>query len=209
MLLPLQLICIDYTGRVCPCSSSGGAPPPAPLPSAPLSLQASLDSELTHLPPCFVLLLCSAGVAATLLAAPMRMHVGMCPRGGMALPLCLQDALTRAGIRPSDSKVYPVQDIKDALEDAYGVMPHVTCDNRGALSEVRGPTSRAGGPSLPAVGTAWRRCCCLAQCIEPGLVHMRSFALVRPQAARRRDRAGHWRHLQSPPLAFLCCQHGW
>ena len=29
-----------------------------------------------------------------------------------------------------------MQDIKDAIEDEYGVMPHVTCDGQGELSEV-------------------------------------------------------------------------
>lgn len=53
--------------------------------------------------------------------------------------LCpVQDALSAAGIRPSNSKRYPVQDIKDAIEAKYGVMPHVTCDGKGELSEVRG-----------------------------------------------------------------------
>lgn len=50
----------------------------------------------------------------------------------------LQAALSAAGIRPSNSQRYPVQDIKDAIENMYGVMPHVTCDARGALSEVGG-----------------------------------------------------------------------
>jgi hypothetical protein len=49
----------------------------------------------------------------------------------------LQDALNAAGITPSNSRRYPVQDIKDAIEDKYGVMPHVTCDGQGELSEVR------------------------------------------------------------------------
>lgn len=48
----------------------------------------------------------------------------------------IQAALSVAGIRPSNSRRYPVQDIKDAIEDMYGVMPHVTCDGRGELSEV-------------------------------------------------------------------------
>lgn len=48
----------------------------------------------------------------------------------------LQDALNAAGIRPSNSRRYPVQDIKNAIEDKYGVMPHVTCDGQGELSEV-------------------------------------------------------------------------
>jgi hypothetical protein len=47
-----------------------------------------------------------------------------------------QDALNAAGIRPSNSRRYPVQDIKNAIEDKYGVMPHVTCDGKGELSEV-------------------------------------------------------------------------
>jgi hypothetical protein len=50
--------------------------------------------------------------------------------------LCLQDALSAAGITPSNTRRYPVQDIKDAIENKYGVMPHVTCDGKGELSEV-------------------------------------------------------------------------
>lgn len=50
----------------------------------------------------------------------------------------MQAALSAAGIRPSNSQRYPVQDIKDAIENMYGVMPHVTCDAKGALSEVGG-----------------------------------------------------------------------
>lgn len=53
------------------------------------------------------------------------------------LPSAMQAALDAAGIRPSNSRRYPVQDIKDAIERRYGVMPHVTCDGKGELSEVR------------------------------------------------------------------------
>ncbi len=37
---------------------------------------------------------------------------------------------------PSNSVTYKAQEIKDAIEAAYGVMPHITCDNRGELAEV-------------------------------------------------------------------------
>ncbi|KAF8072919.1 hypothetical protein HT031_000579 [Scenedesmus sp. PABB004] len=50
--------------------------------------------------------------------------------------LNLQDALADAGIEPSNTRRYAVQHIKGAVEDAYGVMPHVTCDDRGELAEI-------------------------------------------------------------------------
>eukprot|EP00878_Enallax_costatus_P022115 GHUV01023453.1.p1 GENE.GHUV01023453.1~~GHUV01023453.1.p1 ORF type:complete len:244 (+),score=90.79 GHUV01023453.1:182-913(+) len=50
--------------------------------------------------------------------------------------LNIQDALQSAGIVPSNTHQYPVQQLKDAMEAAYGVMPHITCDQRGELAEV-------------------------------------------------------------------------
>lgn len=68
----------------------------------------------------------------------------------------MQAALSVAGIRPSNSRRYPVQDIKDAIEDMYGVMPHVTCDGRGELSEVSssraGHTENMAHQALPQLG---------------------------------------------------------
>jgi hypothetical protein len=49
-----------------------------------------------------------------------------------------------------------VQDIKDAIEAAYGVMPHVTCDGGGALAEVRCGWRRAQA-ALTACARGWLR----------------------------------------------------
>eukprot|EP00879_Flechtneria_rotunda_P012346 GHRR01012893.1.p1 GENE.GHRR01012893.1~~GHRR01012893.1.p1 ORF type:complete len:321 (+),score=91.96 GHRR01012893.1:250-1212(+) len=50
--------------------------------------------------------------------------------------LNVQAALESAGIMPSNKELYPVQDIKNAIEAEYEVMPHITCDGEGDLAEV-------------------------------------------------------------------------
>jgi hypothetical protein len=38
---------------------------------------------------------------------------------------------------PSNYARYHIEALKHALDDAYGVMPHITCDAQGELAEVR------------------------------------------------------------------------
>jgi hypothetical protein len=49
----------------------------------------------------------------------------------------LQEAFEARGIVPSNYAVYHIEALKHALDDAYGVMPHITCDAQGELAEVR------------------------------------------------------------------------
>ena len=48
-----------------------------------------------------------------------------------------QEAFEARGIVPSNYARYHVQALHHALDDAYGVMPHITCDDKGELAEVR------------------------------------------------------------------------
>jgi hypothetical protein len=55
-----------------------------------------------------------------------------------------QEAFEDRGIVPSNYARYHIQALKHALDDAYGVMPHITCDAQGQLAEVGGQGSRLG-----------------------------------------------------------------
>ncbi|WIA09049.1 hypothetical protein OEZ85_008463 [Tetradesmus obliquus] len=50
--------------------------------------------------------------------------------------LNIQEAFEARGIVPSNYARYHVQALHHALDDAYGVMPHITCDDKGELAEV-------------------------------------------------------------------------
>eukprot|EP00882_Tetradesmus_deserticola_P018960 GHRQ01020395.1.p3 GENE.GHRQ01020395.1~~GHRQ01020395.1.p3 ORF type:complete len:130 (-),score=24.06 GHRQ01020395.1:262-651(-) len=49
----------------------------------------------------------------------------------------LQEAFNARQIVPSNNVRYHAEGLKQALNDAYGVMPHITCDAQGELAEVR------------------------------------------------------------------------
>eukprot|EP00882_Tetradesmus_deserticola_P016557 GHRQ01017691.1.p2 GENE.GHRQ01017691.1~~GHRQ01017691.1.p2 ORF type:complete len:197 (+),score=38.69 GHRQ01017691.1:864-1454(+) len=48
----------------------------------------------------------------------------------------LQEAFNARQIVPSNYVRYHAEGLKQALNDAYGVMPHITCDAQGELAEV-------------------------------------------------------------------------
>lgn len=43
-----------------------------------------------------------------------------------------------AGVVPSNTHRYKAEEIVSAIEDAYDVRPHITCDGEGELAEVSG-----------------------------------------------------------------------
>jgi hypothetical protein len=51
--------------------------------------------------------------------------------------MLLQEAFEARGIVPSNYARYHIEALKHALDNAYGVMPHITCDAQGELAEVR------------------------------------------------------------------------
>eukprot|EP00882_Tetradesmus_deserticola_P005671 GHRQ01005971.1.p1 GENE.GHRQ01005971.1~~GHRQ01005971.1.p1 ORF type:complete len:293 (+),score=53.38 GHRQ01005971.1:302-1180(+) len=50
--------------------------------------------------------------------------------------LDIQEAFNARQIVPSNNVRYHAEGLKQALNDAYGVMPHITCDAQGELAEV-------------------------------------------------------------------------
>jgi hypothetical protein len=81
--------------------------------------------------------------------------------------MLLQEAFKDRGIVPSNYARYHIQALQHALDDKYGVMPHITCDAQGELAEVRqqGQQHRLllvfcfSLPVLAIRRTCWALCC--------------------------------------------------
>lgn len=95
-----------------------------------------------------------------------------------------QEAFEARGIVPSNYARYHVQALHHALDDAYGVMPHITCDDKGELAEVR-QRAKAG-----VCGTAPKGRTLAGVCVVKVLRPARLVCLVSRDLSHRQGQLG-------------------